>query len=97
MRMAFVALGALLSAGSGAAVAQTMDFHGTVNDVTAPGQARGRAAIERAGYRATVLEFGQAGNLFFTATRSGDTYEATVTPEGKVYFSTGLPGTSNAS
>ncbi|MGH6829489.1 MAG: hypothetical protein ACREFW_11380 [Rhizomicrobium sp.] len=91
MRIAFVAVAALISAGSGAAFAQTMNFQGTVNEVTSAQQARGRAVIERAGYKPTVLEFGQAGNLFFTAARNSDMYEATVTPDGRVYFSTGLP------
>jgi hypothetical protein len=64
---------------------------GTVNDVSEAEIARARAAIARAGYTPTVLQFAQAGNLFFTATKDGAAYEVTVTPSGETYFSNGLP------
>jgi len=90
MRFHMLALAALLSAGT-SAFAQTPDFKGTVNEVTPALRARAEAAITKAGYRPTVLQFAQDGNLFFTATRNGQTYDATVTRDGKVYFSNGLP------
>lgn len=93
MRSVFAALAMLLSAAPGV-LAQTPDFHDTVNEVTPAQEARAKAAITRAGYRPTVLEFAQAGNLFFTVTKGGDVYEATVTPQGAVFVSTGLPASS---
>lgn len=90
MRTLFVALVSLLSAGTGA-FAQTPDFRGTVNEVNPAQAARDKAAIVQAGYQPTVLQFAQAGNLFFTATKGGDIYGATVTPQGTVYVSNGLP------
>jgi hypothetical protein len=65
--------------------------HGTVNDVSETEINRARAAIVRAGYTPTVLQFAQAGNLFFTATKDGAVYGVTVTPSGETYFSNGLP------
>ena len=61
-----------------------------------PGCTTGRTgpctkAIIEAGYKPDVLEFAQDGNLFYTATKAGDTYEVTVVPSGQVYASTGLP------
>ena len=52
---------------------------------------RARAAISDAGYQPTVLQFAQDGNLFFTAIKSGNTYEITVTQAEKLYVSAGLP------
>ncbi len=94
MRFHMLALAALLSAGT-SAFAQTPDFKGTVDEVTPALRARGEAAINKAGYRPAVLQFAQDGNLFFTATKNGQEYDATVTRDGKVYFSNGLPAGSS--
>lgn len=63
----------------------------TVNSFTHAQDAKARKAIIEAGYKPNVLEFAQAGNLFYTATKKGDTYEVTVVPSGHAYVSTGLP------
>ena len=63
----------------------------TVNSFTHAQDTRARKAIIEAGYQPDVPEFAQAGNLFYTATKIGDTYEVTVVPSGQVYASTGLP------
>jgi len=63
----------------------------TVNSFAHAQDARDRKAIIEAGYKPDVLEFAQDGNLFYTATKAGDTYEVTVVPSGQVYASTGLP------
>jgi hypothetical protein len=68
----------------------------TVNSFTQGQDASARAAINQAGYHPTVLEFAQAGNLFYTATKDGDFYEVTVTPSDHVFASTGLAGTGNS-
>jgi hypothetical protein len=69
---------------------------GTVNDVSEAEIARARAAITRAGYTPTVLQFAQAGNLFFTAKKEGLTYGVTVTPSGETYFSNGSPAAGSS-
>jgi hypothetical protein len=89
MRLAVLALGSLLSAATGA-FAQT-EFPGTVNEVTQAQLEQGRAAVTKAGYQPTVLQFAQDGNLFFTATKGGLQYSVTVTRSGQVYASTGVP------
>ena len=89
MRFHILALAAFLSAGT-SAFAQAPNLKGTVNEFTPDQRARAEAAITKAGYHPTVLQFAQDGNLFFTATRNGQTYDATVTRDGKVYFSNGL-------
>jgi len=71
--------------------AQTPMLRGTVNDVSQAQIARAQAAITRAGYRPTVLQFAQDGNLFFTATKGDHSYGITVTPSDQVYVSVGLP------
>ena len=98
MRSVLLALVSLLSATAGA-FAQTSQFRGTVNDVSPAQLERGRAAVTQAGYQPGALQFGQDGNLFFTATRNGMDYTLTVTPKGQVYASNGLPekSTANAS
>jgi len=63
----------------------------TVNSFTHAQDTRARKAIIEAGYKPVVLEFAQADNLFYTATKNGDSYEVTVVPSGQVYASTGLP------
>ena len=90
MRLGLLALVSLLSATTGA-YAQTGEFRGTVNEVTQAQLAHGRAAVTEAGYQPVVLQFGQDGNLFFTATRNGMSYGVTVTRSGQVFASTGLP------
>lgn len=79
-----------------AAVGQTSSL-GTVNDASAAQIARARAAIAREGYQPTVLQFAQDNNLFFTATKGGNTYEITVTPRDQIYVSVGLPSHAPAS
>jgi hypothetical protein len=74
-----------------AAFAQTPILRGTVNDISQAQIARAQAAITRAGYRPTVLQFAQDGNLFFTATKGDHSYGITVTPSDQVYVSVGLP------
>lgn len=90
MKRIWIAFAGLLAA-KAVANSQTPDFRGTVNAVSQSEIARARTAISRAGYQPTVLEFAQAGNLFFTATRNANTYEITVTPSDQVYPSIGLP------
>ena len=90
MRLVLLALVSLLSAATGA-FAQTEDFRGTVDDVTPTQLEHGRAAVTKAGYHPVALQFGQDGNLFFTATRNAMSYDVTVTRSGQVYASNGLP------
>ena len=90
MRFRIFALAALVSAGT-STLAQGAQFTGTVDEVTPAMKARGEAAVIHAGYRPTVLQFGQDGNLFFSATKGDETYDATVTRAGKVYVSNGIP------
>ena len=90
MRLGILALVSLLSATTGAA-ADTPNFRGTVDDVTPAQLEHGRDLATKAGYRPVVLQFGQDGNLFFTAARNGMSYDVTVTREGQVYASNGLP------
>ena len=66
----------------------------TVNSFTPAEEAHARSAVTEAGYKPSILEFAQAGNLFFTATRDDNIYEVTVTPSGKTFASTGLPVTN---
>ena len=63
----------------------------TVNSYTPAQEERAKAAIIKAGYRPDVLAAAQDGNLFFTATKDGEIYQATVTASGKLFLSTGLP------
>lgn len=67
----------------------------TVNFFSSAQDARDRKAIVEAGYKPTVLEFAQDGNLFYTATKGGDMYGVTVVPSGQVYASNGLPEKNN--
>ena len=95
MRFCILTLAALLCAGT-SAFAQGVQFAGTVDEVTPAMKARGEAAVTRAGYHPTTLQFGQDGNLFFTATKGDETYDATVTRGGKVYVSNGLPTSASS-
>jgi hypothetical protein len=88
--MKIIPLAALAALFATEAMAQA-SHRGTVNDVSEAEINRARAAIVRAGYTPTVLQFAQAGNLFFTATKDGAVSEVTVTPSGETYFSNGLP------
>ena len=90
MRFPIFALAALVSAGT-STFAQSAEFAGTVDEVTPAMKARGEAAVIHAGYRPTTLQFGQDGNLFFTAMKGEETYDATVTRDGKVYVNNGAP------
>jgi len=62
-----------------------------VNFFTPSEEAKARSAIIQAGYQPEALEASQDGIFFFTATKGNDFYSVTVTPDGKVYASTGLP------
>ena len=57
------------------------------------GQKAGQAVIMKAGYRPDQLAAVQDGNFFFTVTKDGVIYQATVTGAGKLFVSTGLPTT----
>lgn len=63
----------------------------TVDSYTPRQEERAKAAIVNAGYRPDKLTMVQDGNFFFTATKNGKSYQATVTSAGKVYVSTSLP------
>ena len=67
-----------------------MGVPGTVNAVSESEMTRAKGAISHAGYQPVVLEMAQDHNLFFTATKGGETYEVTVTPGAKLYVSTGI-------
>jgi hypothetical protein len=69
-----------------------MGAPGTVNAVSENEIARAKGAISHAGYQPVVLEMAQDHNLFFTATKGGETYEVTVTPGARLYVSTGISG-----
>lgn len=93
MHMSRIAVAALLAVASGAVAAQAAPIanKGTVNAYTQAQEARARREIRNAGYQPTSLEFVQAGNFFFNATKGNDIYSVTVVPSGKVYASTPLP------
>lgn len=63
----------------------------TVNDYSPAQATKARHLAEQAGYSSTEIEFAQAGNLFLSGTHGGDIYSLVVTPDGKLYASTGLP------
>jgi hypothetical protein len=86
MRSAFLAVVMVVAGATTAFAAQT-----TVNSYTPAEESRAKATIVKAGYRPDQLAAVQDGNFFFTATKGGDTYQATVTTSGKLYVSTGLP------
>ena len=78
-----LALGALLI--SSPALAQDAQ---TTNSYT-PAQAnQARDAARTAGYQPGAITFVQGGNFFINATRNGQTFSLSVTPDGKVYAST---------
>jgi hypothetical protein len=63
----------------------------TVNDYTAAESGRAEAAARAAGFSGLEITMVQAGNFFFKATKAGQDYFLTVTPEGKVYSSAPAP------
>jgi hypothetical protein len=86
MRKPFL-IAVMVVAGATAAFAA----QGTVNSYTPSQEDRAKSAIVHAGYRPDDLAAVQDGNFFFTATKGDEFYQATVTPSGKVFVSTGLP------
>ena len=59
----------------------------TVNSFTPAQEKRADAAARSAGYMPGIVTMAQAGNLFLDATRNGEIYSLTVTPDEKVYAS----------
>lgn len=88
MRVLMIALAGMMVA-TAASSAET-GTPGTVNAVSEGEIARAKAAISHAGYQTGVLETAQDHNLFFTATKGGQMYEITVTPDKRLFVSTGL-------
>ena len=84
-RWPFVALGIALycTPGYGAAGPSA-----TVNSYTPAQEKRADAAARSAGYTPGIVTMAQAGNLFLDATRGGELYSLTVTPDNKVFAST---------
>lgn len=79
----YLALGALMI--SSPALAQGTQ---TTNSYT-PAQAnQARDAARTAGYQPGAITFVQGENFFINATRNGQTFSLTVTPDGRVYPST---------
>ena len=76
------ALARVPSEGSGA--------KGTVNDYSPAWASEARHDAIEAGYIPLNIEFAQAGNIFLTATHNGKLYTVVVTPDEKVYASTGI-------
>lgn len=83
MRKAVVLVMGLLLAGASPALAQ--EGWNSVNGYTKAQQNRAEARARAAGYTPTKLAYVQAGNIFLWATRGGQEYILTVTPEGKVH------------
>ena len=89
MKVVMIALAGMML--TTAAISAETGIPGTVNVVSENEILRAKAEISHAGYQPGVLEMAQDHNLFFTATKGGETYEVTVTPNRKLYVSTGLP------
>lgn len=85
MRKAAMAMAAagLLLAGGGPLLAQ--EGWNSVNGYTKAQQNRAEARARAAGYSPTRLAYVQSGNIFLWATKGGQEFILTVTPEGKVY------------
>ena len=82
-RWAMVGAGMVLF--SAAAAAQPAP---TVNSYTPAQAQQALAAARAAGYTGSnVVTFAQAGDFFINASRGGQIYSLTVTPDGKVYAS----------
>ncbi len=86
MRNAFLAAVLVVANATAAFAAQA-----TVNSYTPAEESRAKTIIVKAGYRPDTLAAVQDGNFFFTATKGGEMYQATVTAAGKLFASTGLP------
>ena len=82
-RWAFLALGTALYCTPGYGATGP-----TVNSYTPAQEKRADNAARTAGYAPGIVTMAQAGNLFLDATRGGETYSLTVTPDDKVYAST---------
>jgi hypothetical protein len=81
-RWAMTGVGVVLF--SAAAVAQPSATQ-TVNSYTPAQAQQALAAARAAGYTGGNVSFAQAGNFFINASRGGQTYSLTVTPDGKLY------------
>ena len=92
MRNVLLAAAVIVAGTTAAIAAQT-----TVNSFSPAQEGHAKEAITQAGYRPEALAAVQDGNFFFTATKGGDVYQATVTKNGKVFVSTGLAATENNS
>ena len=86
MRNAFLAAMMVVAGATPSFAAQT-----TVNSYTKAQEDKARSEVVQAGYTPEALEASQDGNFFFTADKGNDFYSVTVTRDGKVYASTGLP------
>jgi adenosylcobinamide amidohydrolase len=86
----FVAAGLL--ALSTAAMAQGA----MVNSYSAADEAKAKAAVQAAGYTPGVIATAQAGNLFVRATKDGQPYMITVTPDGHAYGGPPISGVGMA-
>lgn len=60
----------------------------TVNTYTPAQEGEARKAATQAGFTPGPVLFAQAGNFFFNASKGGQSYSLTVTPDGQVYAST---------
>jgi hypothetical protein len=58
---------------------------GTVDNYTPAQRAKAEEAVRNAGFTPTGVLMAQAGNLFIGATKGGQSYAITVTPDGHVY------------
>lgn len=83
-RWAFLALGIALCCTPGYAATPSP----TVDSYTPAQAERADEAARKAGYTPGIVTMAQAGNLFLDATRGGEMYSLTVTPDAKVYAST---------
>ncbi|HEU4548944.1 MAG TPA: hypothetical protein VFS01_04560 [Rhizomicrobium sp.] len=63
----------------------------TVNDYTAAQSQRAEAAARSAGFSDLEIAMVQDGNFFLNGQKEGQSYSLTVTPDGRVYPSSGLP------
>lgn len=63
----------------------------TVNDYTAAQSQRAEAAAQSAGFNDLEIVMVQDGNFFLNGQKQGQSYNLTVTRDGKVYSSSGSP------
>jgi hypothetical protein len=78
---------ALVALPAGAAMAQLSSDHETVNSYTADDLRKAQAAASAAGFTPGPVGSAQAGNIFMKATKGGQTYFLTITPDEHVYSS----------